>query len=228
MQIEIDFRNRDPAGPPFIRRKASLGEAIHESDDQTIGLFATKQFNPLYKIARKVTGIKEFTKYQKTVAQNGANQREAIRKYVRQRKSGERKSSVAANSDVLSLFLEDPDTFSEDFIVDELRDFFGAAMMTTQYASQTLISHLIQSKESLTRLREEFKTITKEESASGASLLETLRKTVLLETVGKLDYLSWVVLETLRIQSPATATTFFEFTQDTKVCGVDCRKGDEF
>ena len=97
--------------------------------------FVTKQFNPLYNIARKITGVKEFTHYQRTVAQNGANQRAAIRKYVRERKSGVRKSTVAGGSDILSLFLSDPDTFSEDFIVDELRDFFGAAVMTTQYAS---------------------------------------------------------------------------------------------
>ena len=157
MQIDIDFRNKDPTGPPFIRKTVSLGEAIHESDDQTIGMFATKQFNPLYQIARKLTGIKEFTQYQKTVRRNGQAQRDAILQYVQDRKSGKRKSTVAAGSDILSLFLEDQKTFTDQFIVDELRDFFGAAVMTTQYASQTLISHLAQSKESLKRLRDEWK-----------------------------------------------------------------------
>ena len=38
--------------------------------------------------------------------------------------------------------LENSDVFTDDFIIDELRDFFGAAVQTTQYASQTLISHL--------------------------------------------------------------------------------------
>ena len=56
-------------------------------------------------------------------------------KYVQERKSGERKSKVQGNADMLTLFLERPDVFTDQMIVDELRDFFGAAMMTTQYAS---------------------------------------------------------------------------------------------
>ena len=63
-------------------------------------------------------------------------------KYVQERKSGQRKSKVEGGSDILSLMLENSDVFTDDFIIDELRDFFGAAVQTTQYGSQTLISHL--------------------------------------------------------------------------------------
>ena len=62
--------------------------------------------------------------------------------YVQERKSGKRKSQVADGVDLLSLFLQNPDVFTDEVIVDELRDFFGAATITTQYATQTLITHL--------------------------------------------------------------------------------------
>ena len=95
----------------------------------------SKTMNPLYRAARKLTGIKIFTKYQQTVADNGRRQREAINAYVQQRKRGERKSQVGDGADLLSLFLANPDVFTDEFIVDELRDFFGAAAQTTQYAT---------------------------------------------------------------------------------------------
>lgn len=51
------------------------------------------------------------------------------------RKRGERKSKVEGDVDLLTLFLGRSDVFTDELIVDELRDFFGAAVMTTQYAS---------------------------------------------------------------------------------------------
>ena len=93
----------------------------------------SKTLNPLYRAARKLTGIKLYTKYQQTVAENGRRQRAAIMAYVQQRKRGERKSKVEG-ADLLSLFLANPDVFTDEFIVDELRDFFGAAVYTTDYS----------------------------------------------------------------------------------------------
>ena len=72
---------------------------------------------------------------------NGKKAREAIRKYINQRQSGERKSKVENGVDLLSLFMSQSEVFTDDLIIDELLDFFGAAVMTTQYAAQTLISH---------------------------------------------------------------------------------------
>ena len=94
-----------------------------------------KNFNPLYKLARKLTGKKTFTEYQRVVANNGARQRAAIMDYVQKRKRGERESQVQGKADLLTLFLQRPDVFDDELIVDELRDFFEAAMMTTPYAS---------------------------------------------------------------------------------------------
>ena len=62
--------------------------------------------------------------------------------YVQERKIGKRKSQVSDGVDLLSLFLQNTDVFTDYVIVDELIDFFGAAAITTQYVTQTLISHL--------------------------------------------------------------------------------------
>ena len=44
------------------------------------------------------------------------------------------KSSVN-DADLLTMFLESPETFTDDDIVDELIQFFFAALRTTQFAS---------------------------------------------------------------------------------------------
>lgn len=56
----------------------------------------------------------------------------------------------------MSVFLEDPETFSDDSIVHNLIGFIFAATETTHFTSQTLMSHLTQSKESLGKVRAEF------------------------------------------------------------------------
>ena len=52
--------------------------------------------------------------------------RAACRKYVNQRASGEAKSELADESDVLSLMLKTPDVFETEDIIDELIDFIIA------------------------------------------------------------------------------------------------------
>ena len=49
-----------------------------------------------------------------------------------------------------------PDIFSEEFIVDELIDFLTAGTQTTQYTTQTILSHFATDPESLKRVREEY------------------------------------------------------------------------
>ena len=75
--------------------------------------------------------------------------------YVQKRKSGEVKSQVD-NTDLLSLFLKSPDIFTDDFIVDELLDFFLAGVQTTQFATQTMLSFFSKNPEGLAKVRQEF------------------------------------------------------------------------
>lgn len=57
---------------------------------------------------------------------------------------------------MLSLFLSKREIFTDEFIVDEMIDFFGAGTVTTANSSMTIISHFIKNKTSLKRVREEF------------------------------------------------------------------------
>ena len=63
-----------------------------------------------------------------------------ISDYVLKRKSGEVKSKMPDGADLLSLFLENQDVFTDDNVVDELVDFFTASTQTSQFALQTLTS----------------------------------------------------------------------------------------
>ena len=66
-----------------------------------------------------------------------------------ERKEGKRRSTLTDNTDILSLMLSRPDVFTDDFMVDELLGFFGAAVDTTHNVTQTILTHLCQNKESL-------------------------------------------------------------------------------
>ena len=92
----------------------------------------TRLPNPLWKLLLTLTGKNyAFTQMEKHSNFNCVALRDRIRGYVRKRISGEAKSVVGNNSDMLSLFLESPDVFTEDVIVDELSDFLVAGTQTT-------------------------------------------------------------------------------------------------
>lgn len=56
--------------------------------------------------------------------------RNYMQEYITKRKEGKVKSTVK-DVDMLSLFLESPDIFTDEFIIDELMDFFLAGTLTT-------------------------------------------------------------------------------------------------
>ena len=101
--------------------------------------------------------------------------------------------------------------------------------MTTQYASQTLITALTQSPEILRKVRTEFNNVVaKDFEIKNKSTAEILQEAVNLESICKLDYLSYISSETLRMQSPTQLSSFFYFMKDMKVGNLNVRKGDEF
>ena len=63
-----------------------------------------------------------------------------------------------------------PDVFTDDIIVDELLGFFGAATETTHNVLQTILTHLMQNKESLGKVRTEFKKVLDEEIRADPAL----------------------------------------------------------
>ena len=96
------------------------------------------------------------SKTEKINNDNCAATRDAIRDYVRKRVSGECKSDVAGNSDILSAMLESSEIFDEDDVIDELMDLMLAGTQTTHNTTQFALAHLMTDPESLARVRAEF------------------------------------------------------------------------
>ena len=149
-----------------------------------------------------------------------------MNKYVQERKSGERKSAVGNNSDLLSLFFSDPEVFTDDVIVDELFDFFAAATITTENTSQTMLSHYIKDRDSLLRVRSEFDAIKdSRKKDDGEDLGAVLLNLVTLDTVQDLEYQNRVVQESLRFQTPAKYTSAIEALDDFKAGSLNIKIG---
>ena len=84
---------------------------------------------------------------------------------------------------MLSLFFSDPEVFTDEVIIDELIDFFAAATITTENATQTLLTHYIKDSESLQKVRSEFDAIKDpSKTAEGEDLKSELTRLVTLDT----------------------------------------------
>ena len=121
--------------------------------------YLTRFKNPIGMVISAITGKNPpaITGFQRQVTANCMSLRNWINDYVQKRKRGENKSKVGNNSDLLSLFLDKPDVFTDEFIVDELLDFFLAGVQTTQFASQTMVTHFSKCQKSLSKVREQAK-----------------------------------------------------------------------
>ena len=76
-----------------------------------------------YKLTGKSVG---FSQDEKIADQNCARYRAAILEYIKKRKSGEAKSDLADDSDVMTQMLKASDVYTDDDIIDEVADFLTA------------------------------------------------------------------------------------------------------
>lgn len=90
------------------------------------------------------------------VKENCQAARNWIKDYIAKRRRGERESSIGDKTDILSLMLENADVFNDEFMVDELIGFQGAATETTHNVFQTILTSLMKDQGSLERVRSEF------------------------------------------------------------------------
>ena len=143
----------------FYSEKVNLQQAINEVNQQIMNSYLTRFKNPIGMVIGAMTGKNPppITGFQRQVSANCAALRAWINDYVQKRKRGENQSKVGNKSDLLSLFLDKPDVFTDDFIVDELLDFFLAGVQTTQFASQTMVTHFSKCEQSLSKVRSQFK-----------------------------------------------------------------------
>ena len=134
---------------------------------------------------------------------------------------------------MLSLLLKNRGLFTDDHITDEVaRPGFAAGVGSTQYGSQTVISHLVRVPAAMNKLREEFRRVSAKHPAANAKgvkdKLEMLKDYLSLDTLHDLEYLSWVVMEGLRWQAPNVQTSWLFMDRDTKIGDINVRKGDAF
>ena len=124
---------------------------------------------------------------------------------------------------MLSLFLENQDVFTIDVIIDELADFIVAGTQTTQFTTQTVLSHFATDKESLERLRAEFEQNI---DTKGKTFAEVVKDNINIESLNDLSYLSNVIYEALRFNPPAANTSHLHFEKDTKIGDFEVKAFD--
>ena len=117
-------------GSEFVSEKVTIHKAIYEIYDcLTVGAFF-KLIHPIGILRMTLNGgtyLPSMTHSTKTVQKNCKALRNFIEAYVNKRKRGEVQSRVS-NMDLLTLFLQSPDIFTDEFIIDELMDFFLAGV----------------------------------------------------------------------------------------------------
>lgn len=120
---------KSKSGNEFVTKDIRIIEAIQEINEQIFQGIISRQFHPLgiipFIFFGKYYSLTPFTLQCKKNCKSLLN---FINAYVQKRKSGAIKSKVVDNTDLLSLFLSTPEVFTDDFIIDELMDFFFAAV----------------------------------------------------------------------------------------------------
>ena len=120
-----------PENGLWVFKTYSIKQCIYVIINQILTDFYKNVRHPvnwLYLWVEKVFWISNDSK---RVKENCLICRDWIKKYIMERKEGKRRSTLTDNTDILSLMLSRPDVFTDDFMVDELLGFFGAAVDTT-------------------------------------------------------------------------------------------------
>ena len=225
--IEIEFMT-DRDKMIFETRKVNIVVALNNIFEQLNLLISNRAKNPISFLMLTLFNIElNFHWSFKMVNENCRRARQYCYDYVSERKSGKAKSQVHG-VDMLSLFMESPDIFTDDFIVNELMDFFFAGTLTTQYTSQTMLTHFCHKPESLQKAREQFKKVAEELEPDKTYSNEQsyLDEVVNLDLIGDLEHLSHVVNEALRFDSPASIQTPVTLSEDCKLGDYEFKKGD--
>ena len=189
-----------------------------------------KVSNPLYRAILTATDKSvSFTSIERQIDDNCQRLRAFIHKYIQQRKTGTKKSYVANSADLLSLFFETPEIFTDEFIVDELADFFFAATATTQNTSQTIVGHFATAAESLSKVRAEFNELCKEDDNQdfdSTDRLTFLKNQVSCGKCQDMTYLGHILNECLRYMPPVPHSSSSALAEDATIGKHLIRAGD--
>ena len=168
----------------------------------------------------------EMGEFFRNLRENSRRLKSQINKYVQRRKRGESKSSMEGY-DLLSVFLENQETFTDTRIVSNLIALIFAATETSQYTMQTVIGHLAQSqsKQSLEKLRQEFTeyvlkpAIKEDPSIENLAPREQLDKIVTMDSAQDLEYTTMVMMEALRFRTAGATSQIYTPKQDLTLAG---------
>ena len=141
----------------FTETRVSLIEAIHNMTFITFKSGRMRMMNPITGALELLFDIQtEMGSFFRNLRDNAARLRREISKYVQKRKSGAK--GTMQGYDLVTVFLENQEMFSDEAIIENLLALIFAATETSQYTMQTIIGHLAQSgsKQSLEKLRREF------------------------------------------------------------------------
>ena len=134
IMVDIYKKELSPDGTTsYVLKSMNVSDAVEDCFQTIIICIGTRTTNPIWRLINYMTGKNPaFTNVEKFTNINCSALRQALLTFVRKRKS-ERKHSETPEIDVnlLSLMFEQPDVFSDEFIVDELIDFLVAGTQTT-------------------------------------------------------------------------------------------------
>ena len=113
---------------PVVLRTMKLVNALDHVARAILQISVRRKLaNPVHRVYYYFTGRSvSFSSIERKVDESCQILRDFVGDYIKKRRRGEKRSSVQNSADLLSLFFESPDIFTDDFIIDEIMDFFVA------------------------------------------------------------------------------------------------------
>ena len=229
---KFDFDYYNVTTREFAMKKVSMREAVQNIAKQTFTDFFGQFNHPIRGPARLLFGVGlDMGVGKQKLTANSARLSAQVNKYVQDRKNGVTKSKMDG-CDLLSVFLESPDIFSDRDTVQNLIAFIFAATETTHFTSQTVTSMLAQRKDFVAKMRKEFTEkiynpcIEEDPSLSSLSDKEVLDKIVEVDTAQDLEFTTMCTQEAMRVQPAAQYGHNYIPRHDLKLGKYNFKKGD--
>jgi cytochrome P450 len=141
----------------------NICDACSEGIEQLFASTIYNFINPICHIFYMLTGRTiSVSQFSRMTAHNAKVLRGFLKDYVQKRRQEfsqnptERKSgsvSLENQCDLLSIFFQSPEVFTDDYCVAEILDFLVTGTETSEKAAQTMFAHFIKSKVSLNAVR---------------------------------------------------------------------------
>lgn len=111
--------------------------------------------------------------------------------------------------------------FSEEEIFNDLVLLMIGGSETSSHALTSIFYYLAKFPDARKKLQQEFEQ-------HGLTKGESIESKLKMEVIEKMDYLAWVIKESLRMDPPVPTSFFYEAKEDIKICNVPIEKGTLF